>query len=94
MTTINEGRVLASLNSSTTPLTMQGFETGTQLSAKVIRRSLATLIRSGLVEQADGPPQRSWQLSARARRWLDTAIGRAALDVPVRGTEVITRRPH
>ncbi|MFB8005778.1 helix-turn-helix domain-containing protein [Nocardia sp. NPDC056000] len=82
MTTINEGRVLASLNAGTTPLSLRGLETETQLSTPVIRRSLATLIRSGLVEQADGPPQRSWQLSARARRWLDTTIGRAALDVP------------
>ncbi|WP_194819839.1 hypothetical protein [Nocardia sp. XZ_19_385] len=82
MTTINEGRVLAALHAGGTPLSVQGMEAITHLEGKVVRKSLASLARSGLVEQTDTEPEQTWKLTARARRWLETAIGRAAVDVP------------
>ncbi|MEU8895675.1 hypothetical protein [Nocardia sp. NPDC048505] len=82
MTTINEGRVLAALHAGTTPLTVPGFESVTHLDVKVIRKALTSLTASGLIEPTGTAPEPSWELTDRARRWLETAIGRASLDVP------------
>ncbi|MEU0541195.1 hypothetical protein ABZ319_15115 [Nocardia sp. NPDC005978] len=81
MTTINEVRVMAALHVCAAPLSLRDLETETGASIRVTRKTLAALMRSGLIEQATAPEPR-WQLSARGRRWVDTAVGRAALDVP------------
>ncbi|MEV0251749.1 hypothetical protein AB0H76_34530 [Nocardia sp. NPDC050712] len=90
MTTINEGRVLAALHAGSQPLCMRGFESVTHLDTKVIRKALASLIRSGLVEQTGAGPEQNWALTDRARRWLKTAIGRASVDVPAMDPPILS----
>ncbi|WP_194820511.1 hypothetical protein [Nocardia sp. XZ_19_385] len=82
MTTINEARVLAALLAGRTPLSLPGLASVTHLEVKMIRKSLASLTSSGLVEQTGTEPEQTWKLTTLARRLLETAIGRAALDVP------------
>ncbi|MGV9411778.1 MarR family transcriptional regulator [Nocardia sp. NPDC003693] len=80
MTAVNEVRVLAALHVRATPLTVHDLATETGTSPRAVRKSLAALSRSGLVEQTTQDPR--WRLSLRGRRWVKTAIGRAALDLP------------
>ncbi|MEV0766222.1 hypothetical protein [Nocardia sp. NPDC050435] len=81
-TTINEGRVLAALHARSSPLSLQGFVEVTELEVKPLRKALSALTCSGLIEARDSVEEPVWALTARARRWLETSLGRAVLDVP------------
>ncbi|MEU8901231.1 hypothetical protein AB0C65_35560 [Nocardia sp. NPDC048505] len=64
------------------PLSVDGLQATSRLEVKPIRKAVASLTSAGLITPLATGPEPMWALTDRARRWLETSLGRAALDVP------------